>query len=141
MGNTFQADVPGNRYPTLYHNASVASDGGSSVVGIFRAPNDIKVQAAYWCPYGADQGAAASASASYRRVTLINGGTAGTGTTVIASINMSASKASFGNYTLSGTGTAVSGAMLVFSQETVGGTHATGTILRAGVMTIEYELI
>lgn len=138
MGKTFQADIPNNAYRVTYHNASVASDGANAGYVIMRAPNNIKITGAYWTPYDADQTGHAT---SYRRVQIVNGGTAGTGTTVIASLNITASKASKSLNALSGTGTVTSGGAVVFSILTVGGAKNTETILRAGMVQVEYMLL
>jgi len=138
MGATQQSDIPGNVYRDIYHNASVASDGAAARYSIFRAPQSIKVTAAYWSPYDDDQTGNAT---SYRRVAVVNGGTAGTGTTVIASLNITASKASMSLNALTGTATASVGEVMIFSQVTVGGDKDDETELRAGMLQVEYQLL
>lgn len=139
MGETFQADIPGNAFRETYHHAAVASDGNDARYVVFRAPNSIKITGAYWCPYSADNSAANTAS--YRRVQVVNGGTKGTAGTVIGSLNLTASKASMSLNALSGTATMSVGEALVFSQLTVGGDQTTGTVLKAGVIQVEYQLL
>lgn len=136
-------DIIGNRIgvPALAAHASVASNGADGSLGqIGPFPYNIRVRSAWWTPTGADQGAN---TASYRQLSLRNGGTAGTGTAVVASLNLTASKASLApaEMTVDTTVTLASGAVLVASQATVGGTDATGTVLRAGQFALAYEII
>lgn len=138
MGTTFQADTPDNRFRIEYHNATVASNGADARYAIMRAPANLKVTGAYWIPTSADQTGDAS---SYRRLAVVNGGTAGTATTIIASINITASKASFSLNALSGTATVASGELLVFSHLTVGGAKDDETNLKAGMTQVEYQLL
>lgn len=138
MGASFLADIPGNAFRVVYHNAAIASDGAASRFAMFRAPANLQITAAYWVPYGADQGAD---TGSYRKLSIVNGGTDGTATTVVASIALTASKASFSINALTGSATVAASAAVVFSQTTVGGDDATGTVLRAGVVQVEYQLL
>lgn len=140
MAGTFLGDIPGARFNLGQPNASVASNGAvGRLIEIGVAPHDCRVQAAWWTPTGADQGTAAS----YRNVKLINGGTAGTGTTVVASLALSASAASLTPRAMTTVSSATipAGAMIYASQDTVGGTDATGTVLRAGRFDLSYEVI
>lgn len=136
-------DIVGNRLsvPFLVSHASVASNGADASLGqVGPFPHDIRMRNAWWTPTGGDQGAN---TASYRRLTLRNGGAAGTGTAIIASLNLTASRASLApaEMTVDTTVTLASGAVLVVSQATVGGTDATGTVLRAGQFALAYEII
>lgn len=142
MANTFLGDIPGARFlmgPVA--NASAASNGAGALIGaVGVAPHDMRVRAAYWQATGADQGAN---TASYRRLTVVNGGTAGTGTAIVASINLSASKASLvpNSMTVDTSVTIPAGAVLYASHATIGGDDATGTVLRAGAFILAYEVI
>jgi hypothetical protein len=138
MGTTFQADTPGNVYREQHRQSSIASNGADAAITLFWAPQNIKVTAAYWTPYGEDQGGHAT---SYRRVAVVNGGTAGTGTVVLASHNFTATVASKGKVSLSGTGTVASGNAVMFSYLTVGGTKDDETVLQAGAIQVEYQLL
>ena len=146
MGKTFLADIPGNLFQNVFTAASVASDGANAVVAsaAFYAPNDIKLTRAWFVPW-ANQATVGTAttSATYKRLTICNGGTSGTGTTLMASCNLTASVASRGSKAFSTTAsnTMSSGEMLYFSQLTVGGTDDDGTILQSGVLQIEYQLL
>jgi len=119
-------------------NASVASNGAGAVVGyVFVAPADINVVNAWWTPTGGDQG---TNTASYRRLTLVNAGAAGAGTTVIGSINLSVSKASNTPEAFVGSGSVASGHQVGFSQATIGGDHSDGTVLEAGRVSVTFQL-
>lgn len=136
-------DVVGNRVavPVIFTHASVASNGADAGLGqIGPFGYAVRVRSAWWTPTGADQGAH---TASYRRVSLRNGGSAGTGTAIIGSLNLSASKASLApaSMTVDTTATLAAGEVLVASQATVGGADATGTVLRAGQFALAYEII
>jgi hypothetical protein len=140
MANTALGDIPGARFPLGGANASLASSGANGrLIEIGIAPHDMRVRSAWWTPTGGDQGTAAS----YRNVKLINGGTAGTGTAVVASLALSASKASLtpASMVADSAVTVPAGAMIYASQDTVLGTDATGTVLRAGRFDLAYEVI
>lgn len=140
MAKTALGDIPGARFPLKGINASVASNGANGrLIELGVAPHDMRIRSAWWTPTGADQGTAAS----YRNVKLINGGTAGTGTAPVASLALSASKASLtpASMVVDSTVTIPAGAMIYASQDTVGGTDATGTVLRAGQFDLAYEVI
>lgn len=138
MGESYQADIPGNRFRAEMHVASVASNGAAARYVVLRAPASIKVTGAYWTVYGANQTADTT---SYRRVSVVNGGTAGQATTIIASLNLSASKASMSLNALSGTATMSVGEAIVFSHVTVGGNKNDETELQAGMIQVEYQLL
>jgi hypothetical protein len=146
MGKTFLADIPGNYFHQVFTNASVASNGGNAVVAsaCFVAPNNIEVKRAWYAPWAnACTKGTATSSATYRRLTVVNGGSAGTGTTIMASANITASIASRGTkaFTTTANNTANSGEILYFSQATVGGTCDDTTELQSGVLQLEYELL
>lgn len=147
MASTPLGDIPGARFhePLAATNAAVASNGANARIGqIGPFAHNVRVRNAWWTPISADQ--AATQSATYRRLTLYNGGTAGTATATgsrLASANMSASAASLGpvSMTVDTTLTVSSGSIIYFSQETVGGTDANGTVLSAGQFAVAYEVI
>lgn len=146
MASTRLGDIPGARFhaPAVVTNASAASGGANARIGQFGPfQHNVRVRNVDWAPTSADQGAN---TASYRRLSLYNGGTAGTVTATasrIGSLNLSASKASLAPvaFTVDTTVTVASGAVLYFSQETVGGAEATGTVLQAGTFAVAYEII
>lgn len=121
-------------------HASAATDAAAASVGnigtmVWRAPCDIAIVSAFHEPTGADQPAAAAAS--YRTFSLIDGGTDGTGTRVLASANLTASQGSNTTRSIAlGTNTTVPRGNVVFGaySATAGGTHA-GTVVRAGHFT------
>lgn len=145
MASTALGDIPGNRFtiPCMTH-ASFASGGANARVGQAGPfPFPIRVRSAYWTATGADN--TASSSVSYRRLTLVNGGTAGTGTVVAASLNLTATQASLLPRAMTigavGVATLAAGEVLVASQATVGGADANGTVLAAGQFAIDYEIL
>lgn len=140
MAKTALGDIPAARFPMTAAHASAASNTANGrLVPIGVAVHDMRIRAAWWTPTGADQGTAAS----YRNQTIVNGGTAGTATTTVASRVGSASAASLvpAAMTVDSTATIPAGAMLYASQATVGGTDATGTAIAAGEFTLAYEVI
>lgn len=140
-------DIPGARFTetNIVQNASVASGGANARLGqIGPYPHDVRFRNLWWSPTGADQ--AATQSATYRRLSLFNGGTAGTVTATasrMASLNLSATQASLGAaaFAVDTTQTLASGQIAYFSQETVGGTDANGTVLAAGQFALAYEIV
>lgn len=142
MASTPKGDIPGARdhAPSIL-NTALASDGANGLIApIGPIAHNARIQKAWWTPTGGDQGANA---ASYRRLTVVNGGPSGTGTVVVASVALSASHASLVPVALTTVSSAsvASGSVLYFSQDTVGGAHATGTVLRAGSLALAYEVI
>lgn len=127
--------------------ASVASNGASGVLGAVYVNRDVRVKSAVYVPNAnaATQGTATT-SASYRRFSIINAGTGGAGTTVIGSLNMTASLGSFvgRGFTMAATNvaTAASGEVVVLQQATIGGgAQDDGTTLQAGSLVLVYETI
>ena len=145
MGKVFLADVPDAKFQKIFTCASVASDT-DAVVGStgLVVGNDLSIQRVWYQPWAdqATQGTATT-SATYRRINLYNGGTAGTAVTIMASVNITASIASRGSKAFSTTAsnTASAGEILFFSALTVGGDNDDGTILQSGVLQVEYELL
>lgn len=144
MASVPLGDIIGARFPLPHFatHASVASNGANAKIAqIGPFPHNIRIRTAQWTPTGADN--AATEAASYRRLTLCNGGTTGTSTSIIASLNMTASAASLApvSMTVDTTNTLAAGQVLVASQETVGAAHATGTVLAAGQFALGYEVI
>ncbi len=138
-------DIPGGS-PSIVPEltvASVASNGaGASARLAFRAPQAVRITHAWWQPDTVAQ-ATASASASYRRLSLINGGQGLAGTTVLGSLNLSTSLQSLATraFTLASTPTLAAGDTLIFSHASVGGDNAEGTVLRAGTLFVGYRPI
>lgn len=127
-------------------HASAATDGAAASVGnigamAWRAPQDLRIAAAWHEPTGADQPAADAAS--YRQFSLRTGGADGTGTRILASANLTASQGSNTTRAL----TTVANQMvpqghIVYGAygATVGGTHA-GTVVRAGTFSFTWQPI
>ena len=142
---TFFGDIPGGA-PSVTPEltiASVASNGAAASARVaFRAPQAIRITHAWWQPDTVAQ-ATASATASYRRLSLINGGQGLAGTTVLGSLNLTASLQSLATraFTLASTPTLAAGDTLIFSHATVGGDQSEGTVLRAGTLFVGYRPI
>lgn len=139
MGNSRLADIPGAEFVGgQMDNASVASNGAGALIGyVFVAPADINIVNAWWTPTGANTTAN---TASYRALTLVNGGAAGAGTVVLASIVTTVTHASNTPIAFSGSGSVASGGQVALSQATVGGDHSAGTVLIAGRTSVTYQL-
>lgn len=134
--------------------ASTASNGANAVqdrLGPFDRKARVRALQAVFT--GADQAThgTATTSAIYRRLRVLNGGVTGTGTTILASVNLTSSVASLGNgragsvvypanATNASSGILDVGQMLVFDQITVGGTDNDGTVLAAGYYLVTLEL-
>jgi hypothetical protein len=90
---------------------------------------------------GADGGA--QNSASYRRLTLIDAGSAGAGTTVLGTLNLTSSQASNTTraFTMVDRNSVSKGNVVAFSHATVGGAHSDGTVLVAGQIHFTYRPI
>ena len=144
-------DIPsGSIYGDTISHASVASNGagasvgGAGAVGKWRAPADCKIVSVFWEAEGADSDAANTAS--YRQLTLVDGGADASGTAVVASLNLTASLASDTQraFTLATNATYPDGVPLdagdtvYASHATVGGNHSTGTVLVAGSFRFYY---
>ena len=151
MASNFQGDVPGNRYFASAEVGSAASNAANArltepgVIGPF--PWDIRLRTMQYIPTQGNAAlSTATSSATYRRLSVYNGGTIGTVTATasrIASLNMTVSLASFSSraMTVSTAVSLASGEMMYASHETVGGQHANGTILLGGNLAIGYEII
>ena len=144
MAATYLGDIPGARFhiASVSAHASVASNGAAArldSLGPF--DHNIRVRNVYWQPTAADH--AMTSTASYRQLTLRNGGAAGTGTAIIGSLNLTATLASLGvrAFTMDSTATVASGAQIYLSHGTVGGDHANGSVLVAGRFALSYEVI
>lgn len=130
----------------LITHASVASNGANAIVGsigagCFRAPGPLRLQSAWWEPNGADS--AASNTASYRNINVLNAGQTGTGATVLASLALTASLASNNTrgLTLGARPVLNAGDIVAFQHATVGGAHSDGTVLVAGQLHTNWRAI
>ena len=107
-------------------HASTASNGASARIGILGiAHRDFRPTQFYWTPTGAD--ATGSSGVTYRQMVIYNGGTSGTGTQVLASLNLVASLASWGTRAFSAvtSATVLKDSVIYGVQTTVGsGDHA-----------------
>lgn len=135
-------DIPsGSWRGEFISHASLASNAASAAYGVgtdaqrFRVPQDAVILGAQWEATGASQ--AATVSDSYRRFTVYNASTDGSGTAVLGSMNLSATLASnatrdFTMQTATSLLTVPAGAVIAVSQVTVGGNENGGTIVVAG---------
>lgn len=151
MASTPLGDIPGARFSeaNIATNATIASGGANGVIGYFGPfAHPIRVRNVFWVPTTGNQ--SATQTATFRRIDLINGGTAGTATATsarIASLALTASIASLFPAQMTivdatgTTETVASGSVLFFSQSTVGGTDANGTVLAGGVFSLAYEVV
>ena len=145
LGSTAAGDVPSGAFARhIMSHASAATDAASALINniganVFRAPQNIIIDSAWWEPTGADQDA--QSTASYRIRSIMDGSTDGLGTRTLASSSASASTASNTTrvLTLIAAPTVAAG-NVVHAQygATVGGTHA-GTVVRAGVFHFNYR--
>lgn len=85
----------------------------------------------------------ATTSASYRRTNLVNGSTDGSGTTIMASLNQTASQATYSTraFSLTSNVTAAAGEIIFASTLTVGAATADGTTQEAGNVFVSYSLL
>ncbi len=148
MGKSFLADIPGNFFVQKIGSVAAAASNGAGAIPAdvaFVAPANIKLLSAWRLNQTASDVTAGTAisSASYRRMNLLNGGTAGTGTTIMASLNATASAASLTTraFATTANNTATQGAILYASHLTVGAATADGTDLAASLIFIAYELL
>lgn len=148
MGKSFLADIPGNFFVArLGSTAAVASNGAGAILPdcAFVAPANIKLLSAWRMNISASDVTVgtATSSASYRRTNILNAGTAGSGTTIMASLNATASAASLTTraFATTANNTAPAGAILLASHLTVGAATADGTDMAAGHHLIAYELL
>ena len=124
-------------------HAAIASDGANSVLPepVFVAPAACQIVSAFVMNLTASD-VTTGAAASYRRMQLIcNTAAAGTGTDIIASVNVTASAAlnvTRGLTTIASTVPA--GGVVLVSHLTVGAASADRTDAAARVIGIEYEL-
>jgi hypothetical protein len=149
-------DIPGAVLPEgPFAVAAVASGGANAVVGYFGPYSyGVRVKHVWYTPTAGNS--SATQTATFRQLALFNGGTAGTATnggtgtaTVnrIASLNIIATLASLAPAAftvLDSTGTTqtvAAGSILYFSEATVGGTDANGTVLVAGMVNLDYEVL
>lgn len=148
MGKSKLADIPGNFFQErIGSSAALASNGAGAILGdtFWVAPADIKIKAAWKTVTGANEVTAGTAisSASYRRFTLVNGSTDGTGTVIVASLNPTASAASLTSraFATTANNTVASGNLIFVSHLTVGAATADGTDAAIAQYHIQYELL
>lgn len=126
--------------------AAVASNGADAVFAnaVFVAPAACRIVSAWALNVSASDVTVgtATSSASYRRTNLVaNTAAAGTGTHVMASLNATASAASWGTRSFTVVASTVpAGGVVQASHLTVGAATADGTDAAARIITIAYEL-
>ncbi len=81
MGKFLAADQPGLTFAHYFEAAASGATNTAQALGYFRAPKDIKVLSVHMVPEAAWTGQATN----YQTVSLVNFGTAGAGTTAVAS--------------------------------------------------------
>ena len=148
MGQSFLADIPGNFFvANLGSVAAIASNGANAkpaAVG-FVAPANLRILSAWKHNISVNEVTAGTAisSASYRRHVIGNGGSAGTATTILASLNATASAAASAAraFAVDSTVTVSAGDIIHYSQLTVGAATADGTDAAACSLQIAYQLI
>lgn len=138
MGTTFDADVPGNEQLFVMDIASAATNGTAQNV-LFEAPSDLIITEAAWIPDGADQ---EGHGTSYRTQSIINLGTAGSGSTVVGSKAFTASLASLtaGDFTITSTNASIDDGEIVAFKTSVT-TAAASSDMAAGVLQVRYRLL
>ena len=148
MGQSFLADIPGNFFvANLGTVAAIASNGANArplALGMV-APANLRLLSAWKHNLSASEvtvGTAVS-SASYRRHMIRNGGSLGTATTILASLNATASAAASGarSFTTDSSATVSAGDVIYYDQITVGAATADGTDAAACALMVAYQLI
>lgn len=147
MGTTALGEAySGSLRGAVISHASVASNGANAALNAigannWRAPQAITIVEAWWEPTGADS--AVTNTSSYRRLTVINAGSAGTGTTVLGTLNNNTSQASntLKTVTMVSTNSVAQGEVVAVSHATVGGAETNGTVLVAGNFHLTYRPI
>jgi hypothetical protein len=150
MASTPQGDVPGNRqHVEIGTIASVASNGANARLlqaGPFPWP--VIYRGGAFTPTGADWAThgTASTSASFRLFRVFRGGPSGTVTataSIVGSLGGVASHASLAPVAFStvSSQTIPIGDVVYFSQLTVGGNDNDGSILPAGQLTADFEIV
>lgn len=151
MGKSIFADAPalyGHGQILLGTVAAIASGGANARPGAvgFVAHHDMRLLSVWKHNLSASEvtvGTAVS-SASYRRHMIRNGGTAGTATTILASLNATSSAASLGSrsFAIVNTAHTVSrGEIVYYDQITVGAATADGTDAAACAIQVAYQLL
>ena len=127
--------------------AAVASNGAGALIAgqVFIAPAACKILSAWALNVSADDvtKGTATTSASYRRMTLVcNTAAAGTGTHIVASLNATASAASWATRAFTVVASTIpAGGVVQLSHLTVGADTADGTDMAARQVEIAYELV
>lgn len=132
----------------LGSTAAVASNGAGAILEnmMFVAPAALKVVSAWRVNISASDvtKGTATSSASYRRMNLIaNTAAAGSGTTIVASLNATASAASKVARSFAAVAglTVPAGGIILASHLTVGAETGDGTDMAANIVEIAYELV
>jgi len=148
MAKNRLGDIPGARFHVgPIANNSVASNGGNARIGqVGPFSFDVRVKSVVWTPIGsAHTVSTATSTATYRRMSVYNGGTAGTASASsnrLASLDLTDSVPQYGAaaFEVNDDHVVKAGEIVYFSQETVGGTDANATVLPAGQLQVEYEV-
>ena len=147
MGKSPLADIPGNFFALpVSSTAAIASGGANAVLAqsYFVAPANLAVLSVFRVATAneATVGTAVS-SASYRRFNVVNGGSAGTGTTIMASQNNTASTAAGGSkaFATTANSTMAAGEIGYISHLTVGAATLDGTDAAASTFSLYFRLL
>lgn len=148
MGRNYLADIPGNCFvAVLGTQAAVGSTGANarSADVSFVAPANLKVLSAWRINQGTAEATNSNAS-RYRDYKLLNGGTSGTGATVLASVRSGTAVGPAANgtqaLTLAATPTVAQGEVIWGSAlASAGAASDDSTGLIASVVQIAYELL
>lgn len=138
MGVTYAGDIPGgNHMVVAYNQASRASNAADLTIPIFRAPASMVLDSLVWSATGADQGGAHATN--HAAVQVNDAGTAGTGTTNLASKGFTATIASNTPTTVSGATTVLdTGDIVTLVFATQATASSTGS-MAAGVAILTFK--
>lgn len=149
MGQSIGVQI--KQTPVFIHRlgtvGAVASNGAGAIPDDTRfiAPYNMQILSAWRSNISASDvtKGTATSSASYRRMTIVNGSTDGSGTTVMASLNATASCASLNSraFATTANNTIAAGCHMFASHLTVGAATADGTDMAANILFIAYSLL
>jgi hypothetical protein len=134
MGKSYQADIPGN---ILAFQCAIAAQASqtATTTPVFVAPADCTIVTAYTIASASQD----SSTNVTQALTLVNNGTAGTGTTVLASVGVTGSVAASKPraYTVTSGNSVDSGSGLTY----VHTNGSTGVAQNACMLVVKYRLL
>lgn len=139
MGKTYQADIPGNKFETVFDLASAATNAGSVNTFGFEAPADIIVTGVTYTPTGKN---GIGHATTYRTLTLRDGGADSTGTVAAATYALTATLPSNvpADFTVTSSLASIDSGDVLMLYHVANTTAATHTELAAGKITVRYRL-